>query len=70
LRRRPGQEFRSPSKSDSVGLKYNRLGIPWELDGVNLVTKDTIERLTKVTRDEGLGFVQWSGMTRMHKELS
>jgi len=30
--------------------KYNRFGIPWELDGVNLVTKDTMERSAKVAR--------------------
>ena len=49
--------------------KYNRLGIPWELDGVNLVTRDTMASLEKVARDEGLEFVHWSGITRADKEI-
>jgi pyruvate formate lyase activating enzyme len=50
--------------------KYNILGILWELDGVKLVTKDSMERLATVARNEGLPFVHWSGMTRMDQERS
>jgi pyruvate formate lyase activating enzyme len=49
--------------------RYNRLGIPLELDGVNLVTRDTMACLAKVAQGEGLEFVHWSVMTRADKEI-
>jgi pyruvate formate lyase activating enzyme len=44
--------------------KYERLGLQWQLAGVDMVTTKTMEILSGVARSEGLGNVHWSGMTK------
>lgn len=44
--------------------KYARLGLPWQLEGVDMVTTKTMDTLSAVARAEGLGNVRWSGMTK------
>lgn len=44
--------------------KYHLLGREYPLEGVSLMTKNRMEELADIARDEGLEGVEWSGMTR------
>ena len=48
--------------------KYSRLGLVWDLEGVNTLPVETMEELSQAARDEGLEFVHWSGMTGGEKK--
>ncbi|MBT9173047.1 MAG: Benzylsuccinate synthase activating enzyme [Syntrophomonadaceae bacterium] len=44
--------------------KYHRLGRSWELEETNPLSEKAMEKLAAAARNEGLTFVQWSGLTR------
>ncbi|MEM2145188.1 MAG: glycyl-radical enzyme activating protein, partial [Candidatus Jordarchaeaceae archaeon] len=47
--------------------KYERLGLPWSLKEIDMVTTETMDTLAAVSRAEGLENVHWSGMTKPGK---
>ncbi|MBN1382482.1 MAG: glycyl-radical enzyme activating protein [Deltaproteobacteria bacterium] len=47
--------------------KYERLGRPWELETAEKITKEKMETLAKAAKEEGLDFVQWSGLTKLEE---
>lgn len=48
--------------------KYRRLDMSFPLEGDELLTKDRMEELVNVARDEGVENVRWSGMTKTEKK--
>ncbi len=43
--------------------KYARLGLTWEMDGVDLLPESRMISLAETARREGIEFVSWSGLT-------
>ncbi len=50
--------------NNTCASKYQRLGLPWSLEGQSLIPEESMETLARTARQEGLDFVHWSGLTR------
>lgn len=63
------QELPTTSRYDILAFnkicepKYDRLGLPWELAGVDLLTEDAMISLADAAKGEGIEFAHWSGLT-------
>lgn len=51
--------------NNTCASKYQRLGLNWNLEKEGLIREETMERLIDAAKEEGLGFVHWSGLTRL-----
>ncbi len=49
--------------NNTCAAKYERLDMVWKLEGKELISEELMERLAATAREEGLGFVHWSGLT-------
>ncbi|MBA3027259.1 MAG: glycyl-radical enzyme activating protein [Desulfobacteraceae bacterium] len=45
--------------------KYERLGLPWDLETAEHITEERMELLADTARQTGLDRVHWSGLTRL-----
>ncbi|MBU4317045.1 MAG: glycyl-radical enzyme activating protein [Proteobacteria bacterium] len=45
--------------------KYERLGLPWDLETAELITEEQMALLADAAKGEGLDRVYWSGLTRL-----
>lgn len=45
--------------------KYERLGLTWDLKETDLILEETMLRLVDAAKEEGIEFVNWSGMTKI-----
>lgn len=50
--------------NNTCASKYQRLGLPWEMEKEGLIPEEGLEALAQAARQEGLDFVHWSGLTR------
>ncbi|MGC1403140.1 MAG: radical SAM protein, partial [Thermodesulfobacteriota bacterium] len=50
--------------NNTCASKYQRLGLHWNLENESLIPEETMEKLAAGSRDEGLDFVHWSGLTK------
>lgn len=48
--------------------KYARLSLPWSLAGADLLTEEIMNQLANEAKAEGVGFVHWSGMTKINEQ--
>jgi len=55
--------------NNTCSAKYRRLGCPWSLEGVDMLTADVMESLVEIARREGLNFTHWSGMVKRKTPL-
>lgn len=55
--------------NNTCSAKYRRLGRDWALEGVEMLTAETMDSLATVARREGLDFVHWSGMVKRKMPL-
>jgi len=55
--------------NNTCSAKYRRLGHEWLLEGIDMLTAETMESLAEVAREEGLDFVHWSGMVKRKTPL-
>lgn len=51
--------------NNTCASKYQRLGLNWNLEKEEMIPEETMERLADSAKEEGLGFVHWSGLTRL-----
>jgi pyruvate formate lyase activating enzyme len=51
--------------NNTCASKYQRLGLNWNLEKEGMIPEETMERLADAAKEEGLGFVHWSGLTRL-----
>lgn len=49
--------------NNSCGPKYARLGMPWTLEGIGLLSTEKMDALVAAAKAEGVENVHWSGMT-------
>ena len=63
------QELPSASRYDILAFnklcepKYNRLGLSWEMAGIDMLTEDVMIKLAEAAKAEGIEFTHWSGLT-------
>jgi len=43
--------------------KYARLGLTWDMEGIDLINENVMTQLARAACDEELDFVHWSGLT-------
>lgn len=54
--------------NNTCSTKYRRLGQVWSMEEESQISKERMDMLAGIAKEEGLDFVHWSGMTKSNKQ--